>query len=358
MTVTGQPPRAQAGTVEVPASLGARAAAVLIDGMILLAGLVAAAFVYLSVLASRGAIDLADPAAAQELSRRLTALPTWVGNLVVLGGLFLYYTVAEGAFGTTPGKSALHLRLATLDGRRPGLGAVVLRNLVRVGEAWLLYLPAVVTWFATPRRQRLGDLAAGTVVLQRVPAGLARMMGLGGAGVPPAPPSPPSPGRPATQPAAWPPPAPPGLAGGAGADLRLARQAAWERLLRLAGAHLVFWRLSEREVREGRETPGDDYARAWFRLREAAAAAAAARADLLAAARGRGLDLHQACADDPDLVELIARLDPYLVAADDEELHRAYLEVAAADAADLSHPAPQDGGAAAGQTGRGEESQT
>lgn len=315
-----------AGTVEVPASLGARAAAALIDSLILFGGFIAAAFVYFSVLASRGAIDVSDPAAAQELSRRLTALPTWLGNLIVLGGLFLYYTVSEGLSGTTPGKSALHLRLATLDGRRPGIVAVVVRNLVRVGEAWLLYLPAVVAWFATPRRQRLGDLAAGTVVLQRVPAGLARMMGLGGAGVPPAPPPPPA-------------TAPPPVA--AAADLRHAREAAWEALLRLTGAHLVFWRLSEREVREGRESPPEDYARAWFRLREAAAAAGRARADLLAAAAARGLDLRQACEDDPDLPGLMEHLGPYLAASGDEELHRAYLEVAAADAAALSHPAAE-----------------
>jgi uncharacterized RDD family membrane protein YckC len=81
----------------------------------------------------------------------------------------LYYGVTEAATGQTLGKRLLGVRVARLDGSRPGAGAIAVRTLLRVIDGIFFYLVGLVAVLATgQRRQRLGDLAAGTTV---VPAG-------------------------------------------------------------------------------------------------------------------------------------------------------------------------------------------
>ena len=81
--------------------------------------------------------------------------------------LFLYYTLFELRRGATPGKMALGMRVTAADGAPARPGAVVLRNLIRIPEAILYYLPSAVAVLVSPRQQRLGDLAARTVVVRR-----------------------------------------------------------------------------------------------------------------------------------------------------------------------------------------------
>jgi uncharacterized RDD family membrane protein YckC len=91
-------------------------------------------------------------------------------------GLFLVFGFAlmwgYGAFweavfnGQTPGKRALGIRVVTDQGV-PITGAqAFLRNIIWPFDGILLaYIPAIVCMFLTPRFQRLGDLAAGTMVM-------------------------------------------------------------------------------------------------------------------------------------------------------------------------------------------------
>jgi uncharacterized RDD family membrane protein YckC len=77
------------------------------------------------------------------------------------------------AGGRTPGKRALGLRVVMADGRPVGLRASAVRNLLRLVEGLpLSYVPAIVSILVTRSNQRLGDLAAGTVVMHeaRAPA--------------------------------------------------------------------------------------------------------------------------------------------------------------------------------------------
>ena len=81
------------------------------------------------------------------------------------------------AAGRTPGKRAGGLRVVMEGGEPVGLRASTVRNLVRLIEGPpLFYVPAIVAILATRRNQRLGDLAAGTLVIRepRRPAGAAR----------------------------------------------------------------------------------------------------------------------------------------------------------------------------------------
>ena len=71
--------------------------------------------------------------------------------------------------GATPGKRIVQCRVADERGGRCGFGAVALRNLIRIVEMFYLFnlMPAIVLILLTRNRQRLGDLIARTLVVER-----------------------------------------------------------------------------------------------------------------------------------------------------------------------------------------------
>ena len=148
------------------ASLGWRFAAVLVDTVVLFGLLIIVMMVYILVLAAQGQIDPQDPAAVQELSQNL-GISDLAANLIVFGALFVYYAVLESIFGASIGKLVFRMRVIMADGSRPTGMAIIVRNLIRIPEAWLLYIPAGISCLASGRRQRLGDHAARTVVVRR-----------------------------------------------------------------------------------------------------------------------------------------------------------------------------------------------
>jgi uncharacterized RDD family membrane protein YckC len=80
---------------------------------------------------------------------------------------FLYHPVLEVAMGgRTPGKRMAGTRLVTREGTTPGAGALLMRNLFRLIDALpILYTVGLVCCLATAQRVRIGDLAAGTVLV-------------------------------------------------------------------------------------------------------------------------------------------------------------------------------------------------
>jgi len=87
--------------------------------------------------------------------------------LVCLGTFFLYYFLMEWLLGRTVGKWILGLKVTELDGSKLTLRGAFLRTLVRLfdSENALGALVGIACLLKTRRRQRLGDLAARTVVL-------------------------------------------------------------------------------------------------------------------------------------------------------------------------------------------------
>lgn len=81
---------------------------------------------------------------------------------------FLYHPVLEVAMrGRTPGKRMAGTRLVTREGATPGTGALIMRNLFRLVDSLpFLYTVGLVCCLATARRVRIGDLAAGTVLVR------------------------------------------------------------------------------------------------------------------------------------------------------------------------------------------------
>ncbi|HXM96139.1 MAG TPA: RDD family protein [Candidatus Dormibacteraeota bacterium] len=79
---------------------------------------------------------------------------------------FLYHWVFEGLFGATLGKLVMNVRVRRVDGSAIGLGKSLIRNLLRMVDGVALYLVGFLVALLSRKRQRLGDHAADTVVVQ------------------------------------------------------------------------------------------------------------------------------------------------------------------------------------------------
>jgi uncharacterized RDD family membrane protein YckC len=130
------------------AGIGSRFMALMIDSLIGIAVLL------LAVLA---AYALAGDVAASIVAA--------VGLLVTYVGYHVVMEVFGG--GRTIGKRATGLRVVSDGGAQIGLRASLIRNFFRILEGLVTsYIPAMISVLATRNNQRLGDLAAGTLVVR------------------------------------------------------------------------------------------------------------------------------------------------------------------------------------------------
>jgi uncharacterized RDD family membrane protein YckC len=132
--------------------------------------------------------------------RVLLALAWWVGAmLIAVGGLrlpastgkpglsfalvvfiaplaiyFLYHPALELVMrGQSPGKRMAGVRVVTVNGGTPGVGAILIRNVFRLIDSLpMLYLVGLTTTFLSAQRVRIGDMAAGTLLVidERIPS--------------------------------------------------------------------------------------------------------------------------------------------------------------------------------------------
>jgi uncharacterized RDD family membrane protein YckC len=102
--------------------------------------------------------------------------PTGSGGLVffsvaavaIIFGYHVYFETRGG--GATPGKRMAHLRVIRSDGGPVGFVASFIRTVLRIVDVLPgTYTVGLVAVFVTSRNQRLGDLAAGTVVVRDAP---------------------------------------------------------------------------------------------------------------------------------------------------------------------------------------------
>ena len=80
---------------------------------------------------------------------------------------FLYHFVLEIAMhGRTPGKRMAGVHIVTREGGSPGIGALLTRNVFRLVDCMpLLYGVGLITALATRDHVRVGDMAAGTLLV-------------------------------------------------------------------------------------------------------------------------------------------------------------------------------------------------
>lgn len=90
----------------------------------------------------------------------------WVG-LPASAIYFLYHPVIELIMGgRSPGKRIAGIRVVMLDGSPPGAGAILIRNLFRLLDSLpFAYCVGLVACFVTDRQVRIGDMAAGTLLI-------------------------------------------------------------------------------------------------------------------------------------------------------------------------------------------------
>jgi uncharacterized RDD family membrane protein YckC len=84
--------------------------------------------------------------------------------LPALGYHFIFESMLGGK---TPGKMIVKIKVTNVDGSIPGIGAYFLRWLLSLVDFWILWgsLGAIFILFSR-NHQRLGDMAAGTIVVK------------------------------------------------------------------------------------------------------------------------------------------------------------------------------------------------
>ncbi len=134
-----------------PASIGDRILATLLDYLVFLGWVL---------------LTLATPAG---LGMNLNTFYVVIALLPIL-----FYDLLCEYFlnGQSVGKLALGTRVVMLDGSQPGLGAYLLRWVLRIVESvpFLWGIVPIITVAVNGKGQRLGDIAAGTSVVKLKPA--------------------------------------------------------------------------------------------------------------------------------------------------------------------------------------------
>lgn len=143
------------------AGIGSRFVASLLDGLLV----VLFFFVEGIVLVTVSAASATRPtgAAATWVEHWATAILIFLNFVVVWG----YYALFEAYWkGQTPGKRVMKLRVIKDSGRQITFFESLARNLLRfVDYLPAAYLTGVITMLCNQRNKRLGDLAAGTIVV-------------------------------------------------------------------------------------------------------------------------------------------------------------------------------------------------
>lgn len=137
---------------------GARAYAFVIDWLI--RAILFTAWYVVAALIYNGRWSLAAPTSPEG---------AWFATVVAPGAAiyFLYHYVLEIAMrGRTPGKRLAGVRLVTRNGAAPALGQHLTRNVFRLIDSFpVFYGVGLVTTLLTKDQVRVGDLAAGTLLV-------------------------------------------------------------------------------------------------------------------------------------------------------------------------------------------------
>ena len=142
------------GTHEDVHVTGRRILATIVDGLIF-GGLYAVMVILFGSISSVG---------FAEWNGSMPALPTLLYGVIIV----LYYILLEGYLGQTVGKMLLGIKVVREDnGEVPGLGGATIRTLLRIVDGLFSYLVAFISVLISGKNQRLGDMAAHTLVVRK-----------------------------------------------------------------------------------------------------------------------------------------------------------------------------------------------
>ncbi|RZN45391.1 RDD family protein [archaeon] len=138
------------------AGLVERAVAAIIDQILI--GIVTGVLIALGIGGASFAISTGNVAEA------IAAMFTVMIVTTVLW--ILYFTILEGTSGQSLGKRIMHIRVVREDGAPMDLVTAFIRNLLRIIDYLpTLYIFGIIMILISNERQRLGDMAAKTVVI-------------------------------------------------------------------------------------------------------------------------------------------------------------------------------------------------
>jgi uncharacterized RDD family membrane protein YckC len=135
------------------ASLGERIVGYLIDSLVMIAYLVVLVFISLSLV-----------------SNRFIYHYTWVPFIFYIP--IYFYTLAFEVFmnGQTIGKRVMKIKVISIDGAKPTLGQYLIRWIFRLVDISLsFFLCGIICIAVSERKQRVGDMVAGTAVIKTEP---------------------------------------------------------------------------------------------------------------------------------------------------------------------------------------------
>jgi uncharacterized RDD family membrane protein YckC len=147
------------------AGLGSRFLALVIDQLLQIA-ILAAVFATAFSLLTR--VSVARAAAGAPGMKFAESIAIAFVVVVVFAAFFGYFIAFETLWnGQTPGKRAVGIRVVRDGGYPVDFGAALIRNLIRVGEMALgYYAVSAVSMLLSDENKRLGDYAAGTIVVR------------------------------------------------------------------------------------------------------------------------------------------------------------------------------------------------
>lgn len=132
---------------------GRRILATIVDGIV---------FMILSFIL--GAIFGGNSASGGSVSVALSGISALLDFVIVVA----YYVLLEGYLGQTLGKMLLGIKVVRQeDGEVPGVGKAALRTLLRIIDGLFAYLVAFIVVLISGKNQRLGDMAADTLVVRK-----------------------------------------------------------------------------------------------------------------------------------------------------------------------------------------------
>jgi uncharacterized RDD family membrane protein YckC len=133
---------------------GRRVLAIIVDGLVLGVLFWVMSMLFGSSSAEGGAV-----------SASLGTLGTFTYLIIT----FAYYALLEGYLGQTVGKMLLGIKVVREDnGEVPGLGAAAIRTVLRIVDVLpFAYLVGFIAVLISSKNQRLGDMAANTLVVRK-----------------------------------------------------------------------------------------------------------------------------------------------------------------------------------------------
>jgi uncharacterized RDD family membrane protein YckC len=129
-----------------PVGVGRRAVAVLIDSILL--------FIV-------GYLIAALTGQTTATGFNMTGAPFFLWLAISLA----YFIVMEATSGATLGKRVMHLKVVKQDGTPMDWQASIARNVLRLIDGFLFYLVGAIVIWVSKTKQRLGDMAAHTIVV-------------------------------------------------------------------------------------------------------------------------------------------------------------------------------------------------